>query len=320
MPSETPNLDERLERHGISRRRFLAFCGAMAGALALPRATYASAVSAAFETRLAARQRPPLVWIEFQDCTGDTESFLRSNDPAIVDVLFDVISLNYHETLMVPAGADATRSLEDTLAQYPGQYICVVEGAIPMGAGGAYCLIGGRSALSIAQEVIAGAAVTIAAGACSVDGGLPGALPNPTGAVGVAQAVPGVRNLINLPGCPVNGVNLMAVLVYYLTNGSPPPLDSQRRPQSLYGRRIHQHCPRRENDEVRFYGDINHRNGGCLEELGCKGPITYANCYRKNWNGDTSWPIGAGALCIGCTNAHFWDTMTPFFAGGEVDD
>lgn len=320
MPPETPHLDERLERSGISRRRFLAFCGAMASTLALPRVTFAAALSTALESRLAAGQRPPLVWLEFQDCTGDTESFLRCNDPAIVDVLFDVVSLNYHETLMAPAGEAATRSLTDTVAQYAGQYLCIVEGAIPAAAGGAYCLIGGRTALSIAQEVIAHAALTVAAGACAVDGGLPGALPNPTGAMGVAGAVPHVPNLINLPGCPVNGVNLMAVLVAYLATGSLPALDSRRRPSSIYGTRIHQRCPRRGHEEVDFYGDGDHRNGGCLKELGCKGPVTYANCYRQNWNGGTSWPIGAGALCIGCTNSRFWDTMTPFFAGGEADD
>jgi len=31
------------------------------------------------------------------------------------------------------------------------------------------------------------------------------------------------------------------------------------------------------------------------------------------WNRGTSWPIGAGHPCIGCTERHFWDTMTPFY-------
>ncbi len=320
MHPETPRLAEQLAQRGLTRRDFLAFCGAIASTLALPRAAYAATVATALENRLVNGQRPPVVWLEFQDCTGDTESFLRCNDPAVIDVLFDVVALNYHETLMVPAGAAATRSLEETVARYAGQYICIVEGALPTAAGGAFCLIGGQSALSIAQTVISQAALTIAAGACAVDGGLPGALPNPTGAVGVASAVPNAPNLINMPGCPVNGVNLMAVLVYYLTNGGLPPLDSQRRPQAIYGSRIHQHCPRRGHGEVGFYGDARHRNGGCLEELGCKGPVTYSNCYQQNWNGGTSWPIGAGALCIGCTNAKFWDTMTPFFGGGGDGD
>jgi hydrogenase small subunit len=31
------------------------------------------------------------------------------------------------------------------------------------------------------------------------------------------------------------------------------------------------------------------------------------------WNSGTSWPIGAGHPCIGCTERGFWDTMTPFY-------
>ena len=46
----------------------------------------------------------------------------------------------------------------------------------------------------------------------------PGAAsPNPTGALSVADAVPGVRNLINLSACPANVENLTALLVYFLT-------------------------------------------------------------------------------------------------------
>jgi hydrogenase small subunit len=32
------------------------------------------------------------------------------------------------------------------------------------------------------------------------------------------------------------------------------------------------------------------------------------------WNTRTSWPIGAGHPCIGCTERNFWDTMSPFYA------
>jgi hydrogenase small subunit len=31
------------------------------------------------------------------------------------------------------------------------------------------------------------------------------------------------------------------------------------------------------------------------------------------WNTRTSWPIGAGHPCIGCTEPQFWDTMSPFY-------
>ena len=52
--------------------------------------------------------------------------------------------------------------------------------------------------------------------------------------------------------------------------------------------------------------------------VGCKGPATFSPCPIFQWNTRTSWPIGAGHPCIGCTEPHFWDTMTPFY--GRLPD
>jgi len=41
--------------------------------------------------------------------------------------------------------------------------------------------------------------------------------------------------------------------------------------------------------------------------MGCKGPLTFSNCPRVRWNQDTSWPVGAGHGCIGCTEPDFWE-------------
>ncbi len=61
-------LQERLSQHGVTRRQFLKSCGLMTAALALP-AHYTTRVAQALLTN----PRPPLVWLEFQDCTGETE-------------------------------------------------------------------------------------------------------------------------------------------------------------------------------------------------------------------------------------------------------
>ncbi len=309
MDRTAPDINERLSRRGLSRRQFLKFCSVMAATLTLP-------ITATFEIAqaLAATPRIPLVWLEFQDCTGDTEAFLRANNPTFIDFIFDMVSLNYHETLMVPAGFNAELSLHQTLTNYAGQYICVVEGSIPAGDGGVYCLIGGRTALSIAQEVCSNARLNIAAGTCAWDGGLPGANPNPTGAVGLATAVPNAPNQVNMPGCPVNGVNLMATIVHFLTYNTLPPLDTAGRPQFAYQNRIHSSCERRGNPQAQTWGDAAHRNNGCLKAMGCRGPSTNSNCYQRNWNGNTNWPIGAGHHCIGCVNSRFWDASTSFYS------
>lgn len=298
-------------RRGFGRRKFLKFCTLMTATLALQE-TYVHHIA----KTLAVTARTPVVWLPFSDCTGDTESFLRSFDPSIVDLIFDIISLDYQETLMVPAGALAEKSLDDAVDR--GGYVCIVEGAIPTKDGGVYCTIGGKTALSIAQRVSSRAMINIAAGSCSWDGGIVAANPNPTGAVGLAEAVPSAPNLLNMPGCPVNGVNLVAAIVHYLTFGQLPSVDSNRRPLFAYGQEIHDenNCERyrfyEANQFVREWGDEGFRKGWCLLHMGCKGPDTEANCYTRNWN-ETSWPIRAGHHCIGCTSRGFWDENTPFY-------
>lgn len=310
-----PGLAERLAQRGISRRQFLKFCGAMAGALALP-PRFAPRIASA----LAAAPRVAVVWLEFQDCAGNTESFLRASDPTVAEIVLELLSVNYHETIMAPAGRMAEKSLMDTLhnsLQMPGQFIAVVEGAIPLKDGGVYCTVAGQTAAHTVREVCSKALATIAVGACAWDGGWPGASPNPTGAVGVREAAPGVRNLINLPGCPMNVANLTAVIVHFLTFNELPLTDNMGRPYFAYGELIHNNCERRGHfDSGRFteeWGDEGHRKGWCLYKMGCKGPETYSNCPAVGWNGGVSWPIGSGHGCVGCMSPNFWDKMTPFY-------
>ena len=171
-------------------------------------------------------EKPVLVWLEFQDCAGNTESFLRASRPSAAEVILDILSVDYHETIMAAAGNQAEANRDNAVKERAGRYIAVVEGSIPTGANGAYCTIGGRVGASTSRARSCGnAAATIAIGTCAAFGGIPAAAPNPTGALGVADAVPGVKNLINLSACPANVENLTALLVHYLTFKTWPPLD-----------------------------------------------------------------------------------------------
>jgi hydrogenase small subunit len=305
-------LREELEHQGISRREFLAFCASMAAVLGLPDSA-GPAIAAAVENEA----RPILVWLEFQDCAGNTESLLRAGHPTVADLILDSISLSYHETLMAAAGSQAEQALTQAVRDNAGKYIALIEGSIPSGADGAYCMIGGKSALQIAREICGGAAATIAVGTCASFGGIPAARPNPTGALSVADAVPGVKNLINMSACPANAENITALIVYYLTLKRWPPLDQYRRPLFAYGKSIHDNCERRAHFDAGQYvdawGDEAHRHGHCLYKMGCKGPATSQNCPVVRWNEGTNWPIGCGHPCIGCAEPNFWDTMTPFY-------
>jgi hydrogenase small subunit len=310
--AESDWLQGELERRGVSRREFLGFCGTMAATLALP-AAFGSRIAHAVETA----QKPTLVWLEFQDCAGNTESFLRASRPTVADIILDTLSIDYHETIMAAAGHQAEKNLSDAISRDHGAYIAVIEGSIPTGAGGAYCTIGGRSALDIAREVCEGAAATVAIGTCAAFGGLPAAAPNPTGALSVADAVPGLQNLINMPACPANGENLAALIVHYVTFGRLPELDELRRPLFAYGKLIHDACEKRGHYDAGQYaeewGDEGHRKGYCLYNMGCKGPVTSQNCPNVGWNEGTNWPVGCGHPCIGCAEPSFWDRMTPFY-------
>ncbi|MGB6156832.1 MAG: hydrogenase small subunit, partial [Acidobacteriaceae bacterium] len=140
--------------------------------------------------------------------------------------------------------------------------------------------------------------------------------PNPTGAVGLHEAVPGI-SIVNLPGCPHNSVNTAAVLVHYLTFGVLPALDPEGRPLFAYGQLIHDQCERRAHYDagryVQIWGDEGHRKGWCLFKMGCKGPEANYNCPTVRWNGATSWPVKSGHGCIACASSRFWDTKSPFY-------
>ncbi len=308
--SEENNVFDALIKKGVSRRDFIKFCSAMAATLALP----ASFIPKIAEAVVA--QKPYLVWLEFSDCAGDTEATLRATNPTIGDIVLDVFSLEYHETIMAPSGKNAEKSLQDVVKNHKGKYFAIVEGAIPMNDNGIYCCIGGRSALDIAREVCGNAAATIAVGSCATWGGIASAQPNPTGAVGVEKAVPGIP-LVNLPGCPMNVENLTATIVHYLTFGSLPVLDNRKRPLFAHGKRIHDNCERRGHFDagqfVQQWGDEGHRQGWCLYEMGCKGPEAFFNCPSIKFNEGTSWPIQGGHGCIACAADNNWDTMTPIY-------
>ncbi len=305
------NGDELEKNSQCSRRGFLKGCTMAAAALGLSDAMIPKLVEAA-----ANPQKPPVVWLHFQECTGCTESLLRGSHPDIARLILDIISLDYHETIMAAAGHQAEEQLHNTIKKYEGKFICVVEGAIPTKDNGVYCQIAGKTAMDILAEVAPKAAAIIAIGSCAAFGGIQAADPNPTGAVGVRDLVNGTP-IINIPGCPPNPICLLGTVLHYLTFKRLPETDQLGRPLFAYGRKIHDQCERRAHfDEGRFveeFGDEAHKLGYCLYKVGCKGPGTYSNCPAVRFNDVGTWPVGAGHGCIGCTEPNFWDTMSPFY-------
>ena len=305
-----PTLRESLMQRGMSRRGFLKFCAATASMLALPPSMIPRIAEA-----LEKATRPSVVYLSFQECTGCLESLTRSHSPTVESLIFDVISLDYQHTLQACAGHFAEHILEEVINKHPGEYLVIVDGAIPVKDGGVYSTIAGRTNLDTLQTVVAQAAAVIAVGTCASFGGIPKANPNPTGAMSVGalmdQGLVTRKPLVNVSGCPPIPVVMTGVLTHYLTFGAVPDLDSYGRPKAFYGESIHDRCYRRPfYDQGKFaktFDDEGARNGWCLFELGCKGPTTHNACATTKWNGGVSFPIETGHGCIGCSEPDFWD-------------
>ena len=256
----------------------------------------------------------PIIWLELADCSGNSEAFIKSSHPGIEDLIFDYISLDYHELLMSAAGDQSENALEQIITHQKGEYILIVEGAVPLGMEGKFLRIGpkGETGIDLLKRCAKNAALILSVGACAFDGGVVAAAPNPTGAVGVADAL-GRNDVINLPGCPVNPMNIVGTLLSYLMFGEIPALDQFNRPLWAYSGRIHDNCERRGHYElgefVKEWGDEGAKKGWCLFEMGCKGPYASANCPTLKFNQGTSWPVQGGHGCMGCVEKGFFDKL-----------
>jgi len=286
----------------VTRRDFLKFCAVAAASMGLPLGMGVKIAEA-----VAALKRPPVIWLSGQECTGCTETLLRSTHPTVEHLILDLISVDYHETLSTPSGALAEEAKQKSISDNKGKFILVTEGAIPTKDGGIYCKIGGRPAMEILRETAPLAAAVVALGSCASWGGLPATEPNPTGAKSTQEVLGDKFKVINIPGCPPNPYNFLSTVLYILTFKKLPDLDDKGRPLFAYRRLIHEGCERRPHfDAGRFalaFDDDGHRRGWCLYKLGCKGPETYNNCPAILFGGvgARSWPVGTGSPCFGCS-------------------
>ena len=270
----------------------------------------------------------PVIYFQASACTGCAVTMLNTASPTIKNVLIDQlapgvhINLKFHPVIMAAAGDLAIQAMEDTAKRQKGEYVLVVDGAVPTADGGVYGAVGERNGKPVSmqqrvEELAKDALAVIAMGTCASFGGIPAAPPNPTGCVSVQKFLATkkiTKPLINIAGCPPHPDWFVGTVAGIIMNGLPKAedLDDFLRPKLFYGKLIHENCPRRACfDEGKFakkFGDE-----GCLYELGCKGPITHADCPIRHWNGGTNWVIGAGAPCNGCTQPEFPNETAPFY-------
>ncbi|MBD3841874.1 MAG: hydrogenase small subunit [Campylobacterales bacterium] len=301
------SINEVLKSEGLTRRDFMKWASAACAALMLP-ASFTPMVARAAEVM----NRVPVIWLELQDCAGNSEAILRSDAPTIDELILETISLEFNETIMAAAGHAAEEHLEEAMKTFKGKYLCVVEGSIPRGMNGYYGTIGARGETfeEHLHHVAKDAAALVAVGTCATFGGVPAASPNPTDAVGVQDIIKN-KPIINIPACPANPANITGTILHFVLTGQIPELDHLNRPKFAFGYRIHDNCERRAHFDagefVEEWGDAGAQNNFCLYKMGCKGPMTFNNCSIVRYNSGTSWPIGAGHGCIGCSEPQFWD-------------
>ncbi len=323
MAHEDRAFYDQLAARGVTRRGFLKYCGSVAAMLGLAESmapTIASAVEAAAGSKLY-----PAVWMNGGACTGCTESAAQATYPDIAQIVLDILSLNYIETIMMASGEAADEALYQTAEQNEGNFIMIYEGTVMKGLEGNTLRISGKTGLEFIDKIAPKAAAVLAVGSCAVDGGWVKAAPNPADGTGISMYLKekGIATpVINLPTCPVNPEWIVAIVVDVLLLGQLADgsilskLDEFGRPKFIFGQTIHDNCPRRghfENGEFVYqFGSEEEAKGYCLYPVGCKGPQTETNCPIVRWNNQTSWCVESGAPCIGCANFNWVDNCAPF--------
>ncbi|UZW15014.1 hydrogenase small subunit [Clostridium pasteurianum] len=285
----------------ISRRDFLKWSAATAIALNI------QFDMDKFNTVLAAETDPPIIWLNGSGCSGCTISTLNVTNPATIDdVLLNKISIKYNSTLMTASGDLAMQTLEQCANTYTGQFILVVEGSIPTGASGNYCIIGEENGapLTMQQAVLKYgpmAKYVVAVGTCASFRGVSAAGPNNTACQPVKTILSGktVNPVINLSGCPAHPTVIIQTLLNLILTGIPS-LDSNSRPREYYSNSIHSNCPRRGKTQVKQPGIF-----GCYKPIGCKGPGCSNVCPSMKWNNGVNFCVTSNHPCIGCANPSF---------------
>src|SRR5450759_989984 len=248
----------------VTRRQFLKHAGATAALLGLSEAMIPQLAKAL--EQLSTSGKPPIIWIQGQNCTGCSISFLNSNYPGVADLVLNKLSVRYHPNVMAGTGQTAVEAIDATLKGANGKYVLVVEGPVPTKENGDFCTFGlgsGKKSLmgnevpndkpiqEWMNDLVPGAAAVIANGNCASFGGIPGANSGVTGATPVPKIVAKIdskKPVINVGGCPSHpdwfvGTALEALL--FLQGKGKLNLNENNMSKTFFGQLSHENCERR---------------------------------------------------------------------------
>lgn len=260
-----------------------------------------------------------LIWLEACGCSGNIISLLDTSTPDISYFLTQMVNITYNNSIM---GAEGEKAFEKFLETLETDFILVVEGAVSTKDSGSYNIIAEYNGkfISGSEAVILAAGKAkyiLAVGTCASYGGISAAAPNPSSSVSLLGFLnEQLYKVIRIPGCPANPRWVISTVAHLLSYGIPE-LDSENRPLFLYEDTIHTYCSRRSFfDKKIFATKLGDKE--CMYQLGCRGPMTRADCALGKWNDRINWPVEDNTPCIGCVNKGFPDQMEPFISYQEV--
>ncbi|MEW6357198.1 MAG: hydrogenase small subunit [Planctomycetota bacterium] len=269
------------------------------------------------------RKECPVIWYQAAACSGCSVSLLNGVAPDVRNLLLQElvpgkhVNLVFHVTVMAGQGKAVLDAMNSTARTKKGQYVLCVEGSLPSAAGGVFGEVGDEPMIDKVVELAKDAVAVVAVGTCAAFGGIPAAKPNYTGSKSVRDVLcgKGVKTpVVNVPGCPPHPDWIIGSVALFLQLGAGVlgALDEIARPVPYYGNLIHENCPRRPDFDAGKFA-VKFGDPGCLYKLGCKGPMTYADCPTRQWNAGVNWCIGNGIPCQGCVEPEFIDGFSPIF-------
>jgi len=296
----------------MDRREFLKSLGVVVAGASLTQVYNPLVAKALAET---VKGAPPVIWFAGGTCGGCSISALNAMHPKIETILMDLITLHYHINISAGSGEVLMDHVYKVMKENKGQYVYVQEGVIPTAAEGRYCIVGEKGGkrvtmMEMAKDLADNAAAVVSAGSCPSFGGIPSAGPNPTGVKPLSELVS--KPVVNIPGCPVHPDDIFGTLVYYLKNGLPE-LDKHNRPKLFFGGNLHDNCYLKPEFDKENFAENWGEQGKCYAMLGCLGPNTFCDAWKRGWNNNINWCVKSGSHCIGCTEPTFAKTKTGLY-------
>lgn len=282
-------------------------------------------------------------WLAGMSCDGCSVAVVGATSPSVEQLLTGGITgvppvVLHHPVLSVETGDEFMEPFDQAAKGVLGSpYVVIFEGSIPderiAGQTGGYWVAlgaekrpdGSHRPIPTAEwlaRMAPGAAAVIAIGTCATWGGIPAAVGNPTGSMGMmdflgkdyrsAFGLP----VINIPGCSPIGDNFtetVAMILLFLQGLGPlPEFDELGRPAWLFSETVHQRCTRAGYyEEGTFATKFGERE--CLVEIGCWGPVVQCNITARGAINHMGGCMNTGGICIGCTMPGFPDAFAPFY-------